>query len=169
MTGKLFFTKPFFVSWYCLNFTGYVTCICRNQKAFISLNDHQTQFTYIWGDGTPLTFSNWQQGRPENSKNVYIKYCNWITFSLDHYSWFECISEARTCCLIAVVAFQTMLTVCMWTITPTVCGTTLTVIPSTSVLCAKSVGFDLSVPQFIVEFCQLRSFFSPMLRTCALN
>ncbi|XP_069460032.1 CD209 antigen-like protein C isoform X1 [Ambystoma mexicanum] len=36
---------------------------------WISLTDIDTEGKWHWGDGTPLTFSNWNKGEPNNDKN----------------------------------------------------------------------------------------------------
>ena len=41
------------------------------KQVYLGLNDRETQNQWVWADGSPLSYTNWQSGEPSNSWNSH--------------------------------------------------------------------------------------------------
>jgi len=57
---------------------AYLANILTIQSAFIGCSDGVVEGDFIWTDGTPLTYTNWYPGQPNNYQN-YQDYCEMLS------------------------------------------------------------------------------------------
>ncbi len=57
---------------------AYLASILTIQSAFIGCSDGVVEGDFIWTDGTPITYTNWYPGQPNNYQN-YQDYCEMLS------------------------------------------------------------------------------------------
>ena len=61
--------------------------LVANFDTFIGLTDEVTENTFVWSDGSPLTFANWHSGEPNNGSGRYAEDCAVIAGSRPGKQW----------------------------------------------------------------------------------